>query len=208
MMALEEAIAVARAEAFQDGDSIVIDRSKQTSRRKNMEKEEPVASRGRGNKDDADFWKQKYNEVKRLREEAEDDLEIQLRVSKEREVALENYSNLLLQKINALENKNGSSEKVEVQRNLLQFYEKMTAMTVKDEGGGKMVCTLKNRVSRNVTRFVITDNNKDDLNYLPTANISLLPAWLQEEICFERTEIGLLPIILGEAIQGLFPSEN
>ena len=48
-------------------------------------------------------------------------------------------------------------EKMEVQRKLLAFYELMTSMTVKDEGDGKMVCTLKNRVKRNATRFIIGD---------------------------------------------------
>lgn len=210
-MKLEQAIAMARAKAFQDGDSIVIDNSKQTRKRKNNENS-PVI---KGKDEDASFWRQKYNDVKSLRDQAEDDLEAQLRISKEREIALENYSNLLLQKVKILENKSPESDsisemnaKIEVQRNLLAFYEKMTAMTIKDEGGGKMVCTLKNRQTRNVTRFVITDDDNNDVNYLPTSNISLLPSWLQQEISFERSELALLPIILGEAIQSLFPNED
>merc|ERR1711871_1812642 len=157
-VSLDKALAVARAKAFDEGGGIVIDRKNKRARSrhenddeddmdlKNRENTKP-GSKAAG---DAAFWKQKYNKMKKLREEAEEDLDEQLRVSKTKEAALEKYANLLQQKIKAIEKGgvNGSDtealeEKIETQRKYLSFYELMTSMTLKEEENGVMVCTLK-----------------------------------------------------------------
>ena len=215
-MALEEAIALARASAFQDGDSIIIDRGRKngTTRKRSRDIEESESlskdKKRDDGREDANFWRKKYNEIKKLRDEAEDDLELQIQKSKERESALEKYSNLLLQKIGILQSESGKLggvegenglDKLEAQRKLLRFLELMTSMTVKDEGHGSMVCTLKNRVKRNVTRFQIKDNGGDEVQYIPKANISLLPEYLQSELSFERN---MAPVLLADALQALY----
>ena len=227
MATLEEAIQKARAEAFDTGDSIVIDSKRKAAKKRGRvdekEKEPAISTRGTRGKgsssitqDTADFWKQKYEEVKQLHEEAEADLERQLHVSKDREVALEKYSNLLLEKIAILENdlkaneKNRfdekTADKIEAQRRLLMFFELMTSMTVKEEGGGKMVCTLKNRVKRNATRFVVENcDDEGDIDYIPKGNINLLPEYLQKELSFERN---MAPIVLADALQALYDDED
>ena len=209
---LEQAIALAKTEAFQDGDSIVIDRRKQISRKRIREKEEnEIKNLGDKNTNDAHFWKQKYMEVKKLRDEAEEDLENQIKLSNDREVVLEKYTKLLLQKIddiqNNSENKNpksnitNTSNLNDSENKYLIFFELMTSMSVKFDGNGVYICTLKNKVKKNATRFVIEDKKKDELEYIPKANVNLLPDYLQNEITFERN---MAPIILADAIQALY----
>ena len=77
----------------------------------------------------------------------------------------------------------------------------MTSMSVKFDGNGVYICTLKNKVKKNATRFVIEDKKKDELEYIPKANVNLLPDYLQNEISFERN---MAPIILADAIQALY----
>ena len=218
-VSLDKALAVARAKAFDEGGGIVIDRKNKRARSrhenddeddmdlKNRENTKP-GSKAAG---DAAFWKQKYNKMKKLREEAEEDLEEQLRVSKTKEAALEKYANLLQQKIKAIEKGgvNGSDtealeEKIETQRKYLSFYELMTSMTLKEEENGVMVCTLKNRVKRNATRFMIENSNKEEIDYIPRGNINLLPDYLQQEMTCERN---MAPIVLADAIQALYDDE-
>lgn len=221
-VSLDKALTIARAKAFDEGGGIVIDRKNKRarSRHENDGEEDDMDLKNRENTKpgakaagDAAFWKQKYNKVKKLREEAEEDLEEQLRVSKEKEVALEKYANLLQQKIKAIEkggvNDTGSDveelrEKVESQRKYLSFYELMTSMTVKEEEDGIMVCTLKNRVKRNATRFMIENSNNDEIDYIPRGNINLLPDYLQQEMTCERN---MAPIVLADAVQALYDDE-
>ena len=218
-VSLDKALAVARAKAFDEGGGIVIDRnSKRARSRRENDDEDDMDLKNRENArpgskaaGDAAFWKQKYNKIKKLREEAEEDLEEQLRVSKEKEAALEKYANLLQQKIKAIEKGgvNGNDiellqEKIESQRKYLTFYELMTSMTVKEEEDGVMICTLKNRVKRNATRFMIENSNKDEIDYIPRGNINLLPDYLQQEMSCERN---MAPIVLADAIQALYDDE-
>lgn len=217
-IALEQAISMAKAEAFldNDGDSIVIDRSKQTSRKRNREKEETeVTAKSRSGKiEDIEFWKQKYFEVKKLRDEAEEDLEQQIVLSKEREAVHENYSKLLLKKINDSDQKhlvskknfkdNEALENSELQK-LLTFYELLTSTSIRIEDDGKFVCTVKNKVTRNATRFTIEGTNAHDLDYVPKANITLLPPYLKSSISFERN---MAPVLLADIILALNETES
>jgi hypothetical protein len=205
-MALEEAICAARASVYQDGDSIVIEKGKKRRERENDVKDMNKRS------GDPDFWKRKYHEVKKLRDEAEDDLENQIRHSREREAALEKYSSLLVQKIDMIQaarlEKNADETKnvniSDAQSKVLKFYELMTSMSVKEENGG-MVCTLKNRIKRKATRFMIRNIDGENLDYIPRGNIDFLPEYLQSEITFEKD---MSPILLADALQALFDDDE
>jgi hypothetical protein len=215
-MALEEAISVARAAVFRDGESIVIERGKKASHKRETENDDKDINSLSKKAGDADFWKKKYLEVKTLRDEAEDDLDQQILISKERETALLRYSDLLQQKIRIMQGKSGDSvidsktdgklyaEKVESQRKLLSFFELMTSMTVTEEQG-TMVCTLKNRVKRKALRFSIKDSGIDDLDYVPKANIDVLPEYMQSELTFERN---MAPVLLADALQALYDDDK
>lgn len=211
--ALEEAISVARAAVWKDGESFVIDRAMKAEKeqrkkrdRENDDKDLNLVSKKAG---DVEFWKKKYLEVKALQEEAEDDLDAQIQISKEREAALVRYSDLLQKKIHLIQGKSGepssdndqsSAVKVDKQRKMLNFFELMTSMTV-TEDKGLMVCTLKNRTKRTAIRFTIKDSGAGDLEYVPKANINVLPEYMQSELTFERN---MSPILLADALQALY----
>jgi antitoxin component of MazEF toxin-antitoxin module len=212
-IALEEAISVARAAVWKDGESIVIDRAKKTEKeqrkkrdRENDDKDLNLVSKKAG---DVEFWKKKYLDVKALQEEAEDDLESQIQISKEREAALVRYSDLLQKKIHLIQGKSvetptdndaSTAVKIDKQRKMLNFFELMTSMTV-TEDKGLMVCTLKNRTKRTALRFTIKDFGTGDLEYVPKANINVLPEYMQSELTFERN---MSPILLADALQALY----
>lgn len=225
MISLEDAINAAKC-AVDEGDSLVIDRTKFASRKrgrisvvsrgkdrldvKEDNKEEEIAS-------EVAFWREKYESLRLVKFGAEEELEAQLELMTEREGKLEKYSTLLEQKIeimnesNPLQSRDDLNVKLDGYRKKLLFFETMTSMTVKCEDNDEYICTVKNKLKKVATRFKIVLNDCDettvlsaeapDLQYAPIANATLLPEYLQSEISFEAN---MAPVLIGDILQALY----
>jgi hypothetical protein len=100
--------------------------------------------------------------------------------------------------------------KINKQKILLKFYEDMNGMTVKLEekdNYNNYICTVKNKEKRIATRFSISQqlNDENQLQYLPIANVEILPEYLQCELKFE---IEMLPILLNDVLQSLYSDDE
>lgn len=220
MTTLEAAIKRARL-SISEGDEIIIDRSMFASRKKGKLSEVTLEEKSAVGKPvhlnhhskelsaEAKFWKQKFEILKREKNEEEEDLEHLLEITAEREAKLIELARLLERKIDHMSTPAGSSgsetySKLENQRKLLRFYELMTGMTISEsERDNQILCTMKNRMKRLVTRFAIEVPEKEnqEISYVPLANISLLPEYLQGEIACEKAAV---PVIIGDILQSLF----
>ena len=215
-MNLEKAISITNAGAFSEvNGSIIIDRGGQRSR-DSTEAEDSKENKIKRTKStkprpfsqevvadpSTNLWKEKYFEMKALRADAENELDRIEKLSKEREESLEKYSGLLEQKIAFLEGErmkpDETSGELEKTIKMLKFYEMMTSMSVKEENG-QMICTVKNKVKRIATRFVLNIEGAD-LEYAPRGNIEHLPDYMKNELVFERT---LAPVLLADVLQKL-----
>lgn len=186
------------------------------------------------------FWREKFEQLQRERFEEEEDLERLLEVTLEKEVKLMAYAKLLEQKIDLLlvgevEGASSSSSgtstavardssectdlyaKIDQQRKLLRFYELMTSMTVRTDDETEFVCTLKNKVKRLVTRFVVKSggddanptvkdiNSCENMQFVPRANVELLPEYLHGRVEFPSDSA---PVMLGDTLQALFADDD
>lgn len=234
---LEEALRLARKAAYGENDgNLEFTRSKHGSRKRDAEKYGngvAIVSKGGHGKlgtgffdeepsSEAVFWKSKFEEVQRLRLEAEEDIKNTTRIHKEREDCLENYVKLLQQKINNLEkggaklsssNTNEANKEykelenvVQNQKNLLEFYELLTGASIRQSSqskDGTMVCTLKNTLERKATRFTLSPASNGELDFTPEANIEMLPDFLQGEIQFAKE---MAPAMFANALSQLYDS--
>ena len=225
MKSLEDAITAAKC-AFDEGESLIIDRTKFASRKRGRIS---VISRGKDRLEIKDvnmheevpsevaFWRDKYESLRSVKVGAEEELEAQLELMTEREVKLEKYAKLLERKIEIM-NETGQKQlsgeidqKLDGYRKKLSFYEALTSMTIKCEENEEYVCTVKNKLKRIATRFKIvlpgdldekdSSNSPVDIQYLPIANANLLPEYLQSEISFQEN---IAPVLLGDILHSLY----
>jgi len=166
---------------------------------------------------EAKFWKKKFETLKRDRNEEEEDLEHLIEVSAEREAKLIELARLLERKIDLMMTGGSSSSgdgkyaKLEMQRKLLRMYELMSALTIaeSDKNDGEVLCTMKNKMRRLVTRFsfVMPPANEPDgeVLYTPLANAHLLPEWLRSQISCKKA---MMPVIISEVMHELFAEEE
>lgn len=216
----------ARLSISEKDESIVIDRSVFASRHKGKLCEVTL-DRGDGEgggiggvlqatanmKDlspEAQYWRQKYMNLKRELREEEEDVEHLVELTAEREARLQELSKLLERKLDLLMSAPGAASlvpeataKLDKQRRLLRFYEQMTGLTLQEEEGG-FKCTVRNKVKRLVTRFRVTEDG-DEACYLPLANAGLLPDYLRAEI---RCEKPMLSVMLADVLQSLYADEE
>lgn len=229
MASLEDAILAAKC-AVDDGDTLVIDRTKFASRKRGRIS---VITRGKDRLDvtnesrdeevsrEITFWREKYESLRMVRMGAEEELEAQLELMTEREGKLERYAELLEKKIEILNERNPSqpkddlSEKLDGYRKKLCFFETMTSMTVKCEENESYICTVKNKLKKVAVRFKVVmsddttkdaaDNTEQDVQYTPLANANLLPEYLQSEISFETN---MAPVLTGDILQSLYEEDR
>ena len=103
--------------------------------------------------------------------------------------------------------KKNTSHSNEHLQKIIDFYESMTAMTVKLKEGDKYRCTIKNPTTRKVARFFISKSDVEgELLYEPSANSSLFPEYMNEEALSFVPEMG--PVLLGDAIASLFVEDE
>ena len=137
MASLEDAILAAKC-AVDDGDTLVIDRTKFASRKRGRIS---VITRGKDRLDITNeskdeevsrqitFWREKYESLRMVRMGAEEELEAQLELMTEREGKLERYAELLEKKIEILNERNPVqlkdelNEKLDGYRKKLYFFE-------------------------------------------------------------------------------------
>ena len=158
------------------------------------------------------FWKNNYYEMKKLKEEAEADLQAEKKLRTNKEDILTEGLILMKQrqgsiKDNGIEDESKSPEK-EIYNNerllkIIKFYESMTAMTVKTKEEDKFCCTIKNSSTRQAARFFISNSTADgEFLYEPSANASLFPQYMNDEALSFVPEMG--PVLLGDAIASMF----
>lgn len=225
MKSLEDAITAAKC-AFDEGESLTIDRTKFASRKRGRIS---VISRGKDRLEIKDvnmheevpsevaFWRDKFESLRSVKVGAEEELEAQLELMTEREAKLEKYVKLLERKIEIL-NESGQKQsigeldqKLDGYRKKLSFFEALTSMTVKCEENEEYICTIKNKLRRIATRFKIvmtanlegseTSNSPVDIHYVPVANANFLPVYLQSETSFQEN---IAPLLLGDILQSLY----
>jgi hypothetical protein len=243
---LEDAIRMARKAAYREtDDSIEIERSGKYASRKRTKDQygagmavvskgaAGIAKIGNGFFDEtpnaeAAFWKAKFEEVQKLQNDAEDDLASQAKIHKEREASLEQYANLLAQKVQSLEsgvrvgevvaNKTGTEASTSgnhKEKRIIDFFELVTGMTIQEQmdeqyndGTPKYICTMKNVLERKATRFSIApaeENPMAELDFTPLANVDVLPEFLQQDITFERA---MAPAMFAAALSALYEDED
>jgi hypothetical protein len=186
-------------------------KSKSSLKRSRQEEE---GDSQRTESDETLFWKNNYHEMKKLKQEAEEDLESEKLLRSSNDSILTEGKSLLKQR-----HKESSSEEEvclsasghdkEYLLEIIKFYETMTAMTVKMKGknGGEFCCTVKNPGTRKAARFSISTSTADgELLYEPTANTSLFPEYMNEEALSFVPEMG--PVLLGDAIASLFVEDE
>lgn len=229
MASLEDAITVAKC-AVNEGDTLIIDRTKFASRKRGRIS---VISRGKEKiavKDESlheevssevTFWRDKYESLRLVKFSAEEELETQLELMTEREAKLETYAKLLEQKIEIMKEsghqqpRGDLNDKLDGYRKKISFFEMMTSMTIKCEGNSEYVCTVKNKIKKAATRFKIVTGEESvepvlpatlpDVQYTPMANADLLPEYLQSEISFETA---MAPVLLGDILQSLYEDSS
>jgi hypothetical protein len=174
------------------------------------------------------FWRNKYDELYRETISLNNDLEKQLEMMRDRSNEMEKCIHLYEEKLKKVE----CSSTFKKDR-MIEFYELMTNMTINLEQKDELdefSCTVKNDVSNEIARFLITwkkldsfnkkqkleessdavDNQLDeiDLNevsFQPLSNTSVLPNYLQADICFERR---MAPVIMGDILQQMYVDEE
>jgi hypothetical protein len=160
---------------------------------------------------EAKFWKSKWEQLQREQNEEEEDLEHLVEITTEREAKLIELARLLERKVDLIMTSEASDSetysKLEVQRKLLRFYELMTGLTLQEtDRETEMLCTIKNRSRRLVTRFAIelpADEDHDAL-FSPLANSHLLPEYLRAQISCARERI---PAALSDVLLKMFDEE-
>lgn len=234
MSSLERAIKSSAIPVRESSGMVVIDRSNFASRKRgriasvsSATKEFPdFASLVKADSSpsaEADFWREKYETLRALQEESQQELEKELEVSQQKEKKLEQMI-VLLKKKGESTNVNGKADKennivgnantgnsltgnndVELQRlqTLVKFYERMTAMTiVADKSNAKkMNCTVKNKIQRKLIKFSVEESEDGSVNYTPVANSDFLPEYLQNEISFE---VNMAPVVMGDVLSNLY----
>eukprot|EP01041_Mallomonas_annulata_P005124 gene5124-10247_t len=226
---LEEAINIAKLDSDDKENMIVIDRTKYLSRKggrccsvtrgdqeikNNFTCEKRYSNVG---EDDDLTWKSRFMQMKQLHFESEKDLENTLILNAERESEFRKYMNVLeekneylesLVKIKELDSNPSVENEVLKMKRALKFYEVLTSVSLKADEDQNMVCTMKNKINKRVTRFVITnpDDNIDsmELDYRPIANVELFPEYLHNHITFNPN---MAPILLGDILQAVY-AEN
>ena len=165
------------------------------------------------NDKDAIFWKDKYNKLKASRNESEEDLDKQIKLSIEKEKKLNEYINYLEKRLD-LSNTDVSSTvmvantvtagtKNNKDEKLLKFYEHMTSMSVAIDDDNTYICSVKNKLEGKTTKFIIKLNDDEtEASFLPKSNMSMLPEYLRaEEVAFEPTA---MPVVMGDILQLLY----
>lgn len=220
---LEEAIKVSKLQIENDKNKIIIDRTRKASRKYGRLSDITV-SRGpldditnviNSNEDDL-FWKEKHDKLFAEYKTQQDNLNAALK----RNESLENYVKLLEQKSESNQteylkifNDNVTAKSLQEK---VKFYESITGLTIKANETQEYTCTMKNGMSRLVTRFaarirpqdeeVPADSDPDnDLQFRPVGNVHLLPEYLRGEIeC--SSEMG--PVLLGDIIRNVFEEQQ
>ena len=164
------------------------------------------------NDKDAIFWKDKYNKLKASRNESEEDLDKQIKLSIEKEKKLNEYINYLEKRLD-LSNTDvsstvmGTSAVVSYNKNkdekLLKFFEHMTSMSVVVDDDNTYICSVKNKLEGKTTKFIIRLNDDEtEASFLPKSNMAMLPEYLRaEEVAFEPTA---MPVVMGDILQLLY----
>lgn len=153
---------------------------------------------------DTNFWRKKHDAVFQEHERVKSELEAQLSISGEREAQLEKLTTMLETKVKSLEERNARNA---ASSSLLDFFEKMTSMQVKLGDGGastgpqSFVCTVRNAVKRQATRFRIENTASNEVSFLPMANLEMLPEYLRAHISFEPD---MCPVVMGDILQNLY----
>ncbi len=176
--------------------------------------------------DETLFWKNSYYEMKKLRTEAEKDLETERQLRHSNDDVLKQTRSLVQQQTEtSLKNgqeksSSSSSTSTETQQaamnsedekeqllKIIKLYETMTAMSVKLKND-KYCCTMKNSETRQAVRFLIYESSTEEgeLVYEPSANTEILPEYLAEEALSFVPLLG--PVLLGDVIASLFVAED
>ena len=154
-------------------------------------------------RNEASYWKERFEKLNT--EKKKEDFS-RLDDILERYETLRQYTQLLEER--ALRHANEKKE-AEGLFNKVKFYEQMTAMKVDQSSTGEYICTLKNSVHRRVTKFSIKRkrDSRDglDMQFIPRANVNILPDYLQSEIFCETN---MSPVIMGDVLQALYNDED
>lgn len=165
------------------------------------------------NDKDAIFWKDKYNKLKASRNESEEDLDKQIKLSIEKEKKLNEYINYLEKRLDLsntdvsstvmIANTGSTGTKNNKDEILLKFYEQMTSMSVAIDDNNTYICSVRNKLEGKTTKFIIKLNDDEtEASFLPKSNISMLPEYLRaEEVAFEPTA---MPVVMGDILQLLY----
>lgn len=146
------------------------------------------------------FWKQKFMEMKELKEESENDVNKLRLLCSQKDQIFHPVKNVVKEAKNDQHcickselDKLGELEKL---IKITQFYEMMTSMTVKIREDNRYVCTVKNYDSRIFCRFEIKcdldKSNCEEAEYEPIAGMEALPEQMQSCLSFPKTAAPLL----------------
>lgn len=160
---------------------------------------------------ESDFWKEKFDRLRKDKSKGLQDLEDDLRAAVSREEAAAKACKQLEAKISGLQAGDGadaSSDKLASQRRLLAFYELMSSMSVKEgRDEEEFVCTVKNALQRTAVQFTIAnkisssssggEDASTGVHFRPTANLDMLPDYLRAAIACEPD---YCPILLADVL--------
>mmetsp|Transcript_35727 Transcript_35727/g.66718 ORF Transcript_35727/g.66718 Transcript_35727/m.66718 type:complete len:207 (+) Transcript_35727:45-665(+) len=191
--------------------------STKSSRKRSRAEEEEGTTGSSAESDEILFWKKNYNEMKKLKEDAEADLVTEKQIRTSSEELLKDSADWLKQKqsesndssVASVPTSSDSSKPQDTERllKIIAFYETMTSMTVKMKEGDRYCCTVKNPGTRQAARFFISNSTENgELLYEPSANAELFPSYMNEESLSFVPEIG--PVLLGDAIASLFVNDE
>lgn len=219
---LEEAIKIAKLNIENDENKVIIDRTRFASRKRaricdvSVSKGplENITNTDDSNKDVL-FWRNKHDVLINQTKALESDMNAVLK----RNETLENFVKLLEQKISTqqaeLSKETNNAKFAPLIQEKIKLYEILTGVTLK-LNSNEYICTMKNGMSRLVTRFGVkvrtpdeelpVDSDPDnDLQFRPIGNVHLLPEYLRSEIeC--SSEMG--PVLLGDIIHCVYDEQQ
>jgi hypothetical protein len=218
---LEEAILIAKLSVENDENKVIIDRTRFASRKCaricdiSISKGplENITNIEESNKDVL-FWRGKHDTLFIQTKTQEKDLSAALK----RNDILENYVKLLEQKISVQQTELSKETNICHPNSLLQeklkLYETITGVTLKMDSN-EYICTMKNGMSRLVTRFgvkirqeqdiPVDADHDNDMQFRPVGNVHLLPEYLRSEV---ECSSEMAPVLLGDIIRCVYEEQQ
>jgi hypothetical protein len=108
-------------------------------------------------------------------------------------------------------------EEFAAQKKMLAMYRRLTGLqfsfvqeeedeeqeTERDPNSSRLLCTAANRSKQKAAKFelIVPASAEEEVEYLPVANTEILPAFAQEEICFEGK---MAPVFVSKIVNALF----